>query len=81
MMMDCNGSYVLCFIVNAMYRNTKPSPPPGEKQTALVASFACACVRFRLFRFVLFSSFGVDVVIMSTISKAKWNTYTQISWI
>ena len=22
MMMDCDGSYVLCFIVHAMYRNT-----------------------------------------------------------
>ena len=34
--------------------NTTPSPT--GKTTALVASFACACVRFRLFRFVLFSS-------------------------
>ena len=59
--------------------NTTPSPP-GEK-TALVASFACACARFRLFRFGRFSSLGVDVVIRSTIAKEKWNKYTQISWI
>ena len=25
MMMDCDGSYVLCFIVHAIYRNTTPS--------------------------------------------------------
>ena len=58
--------------------NTTPSP---RGKTALVASFACACVRFCWFRFVLFSSLGAAVFIRSTIAKEKWNKYTQISWI
>ena len=42
--------------------------PPGNK-TALVASFACACVRLRLFRFVFVCRLGVDVVVRSMLLK------------
>ena len=44
MMMDCDGSWVLYFIVH-MYLHKQYTIPPGWK-TALVALFVCACVRF-----------------------------------